>query len=239
MRGFVRCYYLKVKKKLFIVGIDEAGRGPLAGPIAVGAVAAVVKLKAKKTNFGNRRCGRAPERSEGRDKRFSKFGFLSGIKDSKKLSAKQREKWFEIIAKNFEAHVAMVGSKTIDKIGISKATKLAVARVLRKFSSRRTDLRNVLVLMDGSLFAPRRYNQKTIIKGDEKVPLIAAASIIAKVCRDRKMRKLHKNCPNYCFDIHKGYGTKLHYAMIKRSGFSLYHRRSFLKNVSVSKTSKN
>lgn len=223
MRGFVRCYYLKVKKKLFIVGIDEVGRGPLAGPIAVGAVAV-------KVNF-------IPRLRSGQ--KFLNQKFLKGIRDSKKLSAKQREKWFEIIVKNFQCRVTMIGPRTIDKIGISKVTKLAVARVLRKFSLRRTDLRKVLVLMDGSLFAPKHYNQKTIIKGDEKVPLIAAASIIAKVCRDRKMRKLHKNCPNYCFDIHKGYGTKLHYAMIKRSGFSLYHRRSFLKNVLVSKTSKN
>ncbi len=192
------------------MGIDEAGRGPLAGPIAVAAIIVNEKRKVQNAEL------------------------LNGIRDSKKLSAKQREEWFKIIKKNFKCAVCMIGSQTIDKIGISKTAKLAVARVLRKFPKKPD-----LVLMDGLLFAPRYYNQKTIIKGDEKVPLIAAASIVAKVCRDRKMRRLHKICPNYCFDIHKGYGTKLHYAMIKKSGFSYYHRRSFLKNVSVSKTSKN
>ena len=183
-------------KKRIVIGIDEAGRGPLAGPIAVAAIA-------------------------GRNLRSR---FLRNIKDSKKLSAKQRQEWLEILKENFEFHVAMVGPQTIDKIGISKATKLAVSRVLRKFEKEPD-----LVLLDGSLFAPKHYNQKTIIKGDEKIPLIAAASIVAKEFRDAKMLRLHKKFPQYCFDKHKGYGTKLHYKMLKKNGLSSFHRRSFCK----------
>jgi ribonuclease HII len=183
-------------RKRFVIGIDEAGRGPLAGPIAVAGVAAK-----KKRNH-----------------------FLRDIKDSKRLSAKKREEWQKNLCEKFECRSALVGAKIIDKIGIQKTTKMAVARVLRKFG-----FAPALVLLDGSLFAPKHYNQETIIKGDEKVPLIAAASIIAKVRRDRHMLNLHKKFPKYCFNKHKGYGTKLHYKMIKRHGLSSIHRRSFCK----------
>jgi len=185
------------KKELFLIGIDEAGRGPLAGPVAVGAVAMTSKPK-----------------------------FLKGIKDSKKLSAKQRGEWLIILEKHFEFHAAMVGPQMIDKIGISRATKLAVSRVLRKFRKEPD-----LVLLDGSLFASRRYAQKTIIKGDEKVQIISAASIIAKTTRDAKMFRLHKKFPQYCFNKHKGYGTKLHYKMLKKHGLSPFHRRLFCRNL--------
>lgn len=194
-------------KKKIIIGVDEAGRGPLAGPIAVGAVAAVNR----KWRIANRR-------------------ILKEIKDSKKLSSKQREKWFEIITKNFEWHCAIVGPQIIDRIGISKAAKLTVARVLRKFDTRPPGS-CIRVLLDGSLYAPKHYKQKTIIKGDEKIPLIAAASIVAKVLRDRKMRRLHKIFSGYCFDVHKGYGTKLHYKMIAKNGLSACHRRSFCRGL--------
>ena len=207
------------KKKLFVIGVDEAGRGPLAGPIAVAAVATPILLSAqkiklgKKTNFKNQN-----------------LVFLDNIKDSKKLSAKQREKWRKIICENFECRTVLVGPKIIDKIGIRKATALAVAKALRKFNLRNKKGGPDLVLLDGSISAPQRYNQKTIIKGDEKVPLIAAASIIAKTCRDKKMIRLHKKFPQYCFDKHKGYGTNLHYKMLKKSGPSSIHRLSFLRS---------
>lgn len=214
------------KKKLFIVGVDEAGRGPLAGSIAVGAVAAIFeRLKIRKPDFRNRRCGRAKFSlcENFRDKRFLKSGFLVNIKDSKKLSAKQREKWREVLIKNFECRVSLVGPQIIDKIGIQRATRLAVSRVLRKF-----ELAPDLVLLDGSMSAPEKYNQQTIIRGDEKVPLISAASIIAKTARDAKMLRLHKKFSQYCFDQHKGYGTKLHYKMLKKHGLCSLHRRSFI-----------
>ncbi len=186
-----------------MVGIDEAGRGPLAGPLAVGAVAAIFPLRIKKR-------------------------ILRGIKDSKKLSAKQRGEWLKILKINFECHCAMIGSRIIDKVGISKAAKLAVAKVLKKFPKKPD-----LVLLDGALFAPKNYCQQTIIKGDEKIPLISAASIVAKEARDVKMLRFHKKFPKYCFDKHKGYGTKLHYKTLKKNGLSLVHRRSFCRSAGL------
>ncbi len=197
-------------KKFIIIGIDEAGRGPLAGPVAVGGIMMSVPYT----------CYR----------RYMVYlissHILKGIKDSKKLSAKQRKKWAKILRENFECHCVMIGSEIIDKIGIQKAIRLATAKVLQRFN-----LCPDLVLLDGLLSAPERYNnQQAIIKGDEKVPIISAASIIAKTTRDAEMLKLHKKFPQYCFDKHKGYGTKLHYKMIKKNGLSLIHRRSFCKN---------
>lgn len=207
---------MKSKHK-FIVGIDEAGRGPLAGPVCVGAVAAMSNSPSVslKLDFGGR----------GKSKIIN-YKILKNIKDSKKLNAKNREKWQKIIKKNFECHFTMAGNMVIDNIGIDKATLLGVKRVLKKFS-RWPDL----VLMDGSLKAPKSYAQKTIIRGDEKIPLISAASIIAKVVRDKKMIKLHKKFPKYRFDVHKGYGTKTHYEKIKKNGLSKIHRKSFCKKL--------
>ena len=191
-------------KRQIIVGIDEAGRGPLAGPVTIGAVASIVNLKSKK----------------------SKIKILDGIKDSKKLSAKKREEWNKVLRKNFECHYVSVSNKVVDKIGIQKATLLGVRKVLYGFK-RKPDI----VLLDGLLKAPARYNQKTIIRGDEKIPVISAASIIAKTARDRKMMKLPKKFTKYGLKKHKGYGTKLHYRMLKKYGISKIHRKSYLKNL--------
>ncbi|MFA4890253.1 MAG: ribonuclease HII [Candidatus Paceibacterota bacterium] len=188
-------------KNKYIVGIDEAGRGPLAGPVAVAAVVANLKSQ------------------------ISKIKILAGIKDSKKLSAKQREEWYRKIKSkksNLKSFCVFISHKTIDKINIHQATLLGVKKVLKKFKRKPG-----LVLLDGSLHAPREYKQKTIIKGDEKISLISAASIIAKVSRDRKMTGLHKKYPKYHFDKHKGYGTKLHYKKIKKHGLLEIHRKSF------------
>jgi ribonuclease HII len=183
-------------KKKFVVGIDEAGRGPLAGPVAIGAVLG-----------GNTKV-------------------LKNIKDSKKLSARQREQWREIIKTNFEYHHVFVSHKIIDRHGIVKAVSIGVERVLNKISGPID-----LVLLDGALKAPKNYKQKTIIKGDEKIPLISAASIIAKTARDKKMLHFQKKFPQYCFDRHKGYGTKLHYKKLKKHGLCPIHRKSFLKKL--------
>lgn len=184
-------------KSKVVAAVDEAGRGPLAGPIAVAAVVATGNLKS-----------------------------LKNIRDSKKLSEKQREEWFKILKNHFECRVAMVGPQVIDRIGINPATRLAISRLLRRFNKKPD-----LVILDGALSAPCSYNQQTIVKGDEKIPLISAASIIAKVSRDRKMRRFHKTHPEYCFDKHKGYGTKAHYRAIKKNGLLEIHRRSFLKTL--------
>jgi len=185
------------KKARYIAGVDEAGRGPLAGPVFIGAVLIDTK-----------------------DER--KLKLLRGVKDSKKISGKKREEWDKIIRDNFECNTASVSNHIIDKIGIQKAVLLGVKRVLSKMK-----IKPDMVLLDGLLKAPSRYKQETIIKGDEKVSIISASSIIAKVSRDKKMTSIHSKFPEYGFDKHKGYGTKLHYERIKENGLSSCHRRTF------------
>lgn len=202
----------------FVIGIDEAGRGPLAGPITVAAVAAQYRVSRRKRG--------SPMAAS-----VEYLVFLKNIRDSKKLSAKKRDEWFEKLKSNpkFLIVHASVGNKIIDKLGITKAASRAVKNCFKKLNIRYTiQDTKYLIKLDGSLYAPAEYkNQQTIIKGDEKVPIIAAASIIAKVTRDRKMTRLAKKYPEYSFDIHKGYGTKLHCKAIKRYGMCDIHRRSF------------
>lgn len=188
----------------YIVGIDEAGRGPLAGPVVVAGVKMTPWLAGS---------------------------FLCGIRDSKKLSSKKREEWFVRLTSHpkVEWSVARVSPATIDLINIRQATLLGARRVFSRLSlDSRLSLENTqAVLLDGGLFLPRGIRQRTIIKGDEKIPVIAAASIIAKVTRDRLMIRLHKKYPEYRFDRHKGYGTVLHREMIEQYGRCEMHRVSF------------
>ena len=204
-----------MEKEFFIVGIDEAGRGPLAGPVCVGAVG--VKIMTDKSLEAKLPSALGSLASKLRD-----------IKDSKKLSAKKREEWFNILRENpeFECHHIFVGNEAIDKFGIRKAVLYGAEKVLEKFS-RQPDF----VLLDGSLYAPEKYKQETIIKGDEKIPLIAAGSIIAKVSRDRVMINMHQKYPEYCFNEHKGYGTKKHFEKIIKHGFCGIHRKTFCGSV--------
>lgn len=179
----------------YVIGIDEAGRGPLAGPLVVAGILT----------------------------RFNLVRFR-GIRDSKKLSAKQREEWFAKLTHDPKITwaTARIAPKTIDRIHIARAANLGALRVFKKLAKRRAH-----VLLDGSLMLPKHISQKTIIRGDEKVPIIAAASIIAKVTRDRIMRQLHTKYPVYRFDIHKGYGTQMHRTCIRRFGYCPIHRASF------------
>jgi ribonuclease HII len=192
----------------FVVGIDEAGRGPLAGPVVVGAVSA--------------RPAELP-----RLRRI--FRGIQG-KDSKKLSSRERERWFAVIkteAKmgNFRWKVSLSGSVMIDNKGIVPAIRSALLRSLQAVVD---EPRHVRVLLDGGLRAPEEFtDQKTIIKGDEKELLISLASICAKVTRDAVMCRLAKKYPEYGFEVHKGYGTKLHSKAIERHGLSAIHRASF------------
>ena len=210
---------MKKNKEFFIVGIDEAGRGPLAGPVCVGAVGT-----AAISNF------QFPISKKIQNSNFTLLNpkLLNNIKDSKKLSAKKREEWFKKLRDNpeFECHHIFVGNEAIDKFGIRKAVIFGAEKVLEKFS-RQPDL----VLLDGSLYAPEKYKQETIIKGDEKIPLIAAGSIIAKVSRDRVMMNMHEKYPEYCFNEHKGYGTKKHFEKIIKHGFCEIHRKTFCGSV--------
>lgn len=191
--------------KKHVIGIDEAGRGPLAGPVSVGTVLLFSQSKLP----------------------------LSGLKDSKKLSEKQREECFARIRSwqkegKLQYAVSLVSHSVIDAKGISFAIRSGIARNLKKLDA---DPKFAEVLLDGSLKAPQEYTcQKTIIKGDEKIPVISLASIVAKVTRDRAMKRLGKKYPQYGFEIHKGYGTLSHRKMIQKYGPCEIHRKTFLRN---------
>jgi len=188
------------KNNKFIVGIDEVGGGAIAGPLVLGAAAGYLNSKNKK--------------------------FLKGIKDSKKLSFNQRLLWFDKFKNSdLDFYCVFISNNFIDQYGISKSLKEGVKRLLKKIN-KEIDL----VLLDGGLKAPEKYKQKTIIKGDEKIPFISAASIYAKVKRDLYMIKLDQRF-NYSFSNHKGYRTKKHFLLIKKNGLSKLHRKSFLKNI--------
>lgn len=193
----------------WLIGIDEAGRGPLAGPVVVGVFA--IKKDQK-----------------------SKIKVLKKVKDSKMLTHEQRESLFEEINKenkcgNCKFEVVQSSSQYIDRFGIVPAIRNAMKKALAKLKISPNECE---VLLDGSLVAPVEYkNQKTIIKGDAKVPVISAASICAKVLRDRYMVKIAKLHSLYDFEIHKGYGTKNHRQKIIRHGVCKMHRKSFLKRM--------
>ena len=188
----------------FVLGVDEAGRGPLAGPVAVGVVM-------------------VPEG-------FDVLKEFPGVADSKKLGEKRREEIFEVL----EARVAsgdaryaveFEDEKTIDEEGIAAAVRKALTRGVNRLAP---DSALVRVQLDGALRAPPEYAQETIINGDELVPLISLASVAAKVLRDRLMCDLALEHPVYGFELHKGYGTKLHYARLREHGPCVIHRRSFI-----------
>ncbi|OGZ22863.1 MAG: ribonuclease HII [Candidatus Nealsonbacteria bacterium RIFCSPLOWO2_01_FULL_41_9] len=193
-------YYpnLSEEKKLWrrglkkVAGLDEAGRGPLAGPVVAGAVCAKPGLPQIK------------------------------LRDSKQLSAKQREYFYKILTshKGIRWGIGIVSEKIIDKINILEATKLAMAKAIKK-------LKTDYLILDGNFKINSSVPQKSIIKGDQKVFSCAAASILAKVTRDRMMLKYHKKFPKYRFDLHKGYPTKIHIKMLKKYGPCNIHRESF------------
>jgi ribonuclease HII len=176
-----------------IAGMDEAGRGPLAGPVA----AACVIL---------------PEDC-----------LIEGINDSKKLSASQREKLYDVIYdKAISVGVGIVGEKIIDEINILNATKLAMKQAVSKLS-----VKPDLILIDAVSLDELDIEQRSIIKGDALSISIAAASIIAKVSRDRIMNEYDTAYPEYGFSKHKGYGTEEHINAIKKYGICPIHRLSF------------
>ncbi len=180
-----------------ICGIDEAGRGPLAGPVVVAGVI-------------------MPQDSK-----------IEGVNDSKKVSEKKREKLYDLILEEAISYsVSIIGQDVIDEINILNATKQGVTNVVEEL-----ELKPDLILVD----ALTHINTKgipydSIIKGDAKCYQIAAASIIAKVTRDRIMRQWDEIYPQYGFAQHKGYGTAKHIQAIKECGLCPIHRRSFTKN---------
>jgi ribonuclease HII len=186
------------------IGIDEAGRGPLAGPVSVGVFAVSDHFP---------------------------FALLDGIRDSKQISERKREEWYRAISvmEHSRCAVAFSSPQLIDTKGIVFAIQDAMQRALKKLNIN-PDL--CTVLLDGSLHAPKEYQfQKTIIRGDVTEPVISAAAILAKVKRDAYMKKVAEAYPEYLFEKHKGYGTKVHCEALQVHGLSELHRTSFCKNI--------
>ena len=188
---------LKARGYTCICGIDEAGRGPLAGPVFAAAVI-------------------LPDGLED-----------IGINDSKKLSEKKRDQLFDIIKEKALAYsIANADEKEIDAINILNATFLAMKRAVDGLI-----IKPEIALVDGNRKPGTGIEEITVVKGDAKSISIAAASILAKVSRDRYLLELDRQYPQYLFAQHKGYPTQLHYEMIKQYGISPVHRLSFLKNL--------
>ncbi len=244
----MKCPTLREEKKLWKAGykrvicLDEAGRGPLAGPV----VAAAVTVSRKNLGFRN-----------------------LILKDSKKLIPKRREELYKILTKHPDIKwgAGRVSEKMIDKINILEATKIAMGKAIqnlnkkqkrpciKKSCDRRIFRYKDFLILDGNFTLPteallarrsfsesgaktginsatrgeqnRTISQKSIVKADEKVFSCAAASIIAKVTRDRIMEKCHLKYPRYCFDRHKGYPTKLHRRLLRKHGSCQIHRKTF------------
>lgn len=179
----------------FICGVDEAGRGPLAGPVFAAAVI-------------------LPDGLE-----------IEGLDDSKKLSEKKRERLFDIICESaLDFAVASASEREIDEINILNASLLAMKRAVSRLS-----VSPDLLLVDGNKVFETDIHIKNLVKGDSLSANIAAASILAKVSRDRFMLELSEKYPEYMFEKHKGYPTKLHYERVGVYGISDVHRRSFFK----------
>lgn len=181
-----------------VCGIDEAGRGPLAGPVYAAAVILPFGLE------------------------------IEGLNDSKKISEKKREQLFDIICeKAVDYSIGIATEQEIDEINILNATFLAMHRAVERLKTKPD-----YALIDGNQYPKIPFvAEETVVKGDAKVMSVAAASILAKVSRDRFMLEKAKEYPQYQFEKHKGYGTKLHYEMLKEYGPSPIHRMTFLKKL--------
>jgi len=180
-----------------VCGVDEAGRGPLAGDVYAAAVI---------LNEGT---------------------LIDYLNDSKKLSEKRREELFDVIKEKAQAYcIATASVEEIDRLNILNATMLAMKRAVEGLG-----IKPDIALIDGNRLPDLSCRTQYVIKGDAVSASIAAASVLAKVARDRYMRDIAKKYPQYAFEQHKGYGTKLHCELIKKYGISDVHRRTFLKKL--------
>ncbi len=180
-----------------IAGVDEAGRGPLAGPVVAAAII------------------------------FPPYFYISEARDSKRLSAKKREELFPLLIENAISYgVGIVSHQEIDQINIRQATFKAMRKALGSLK-----IKPDYILFDGYELPEKLFPQEAIIGGDRHSFTIAAASIIAKVTRDRMMVEFHQKYPQYGFDKHKGYGTAFHREMIRKYGPCPIHRHSFLSKI--------
>ena len=188
-------YYTKGIR--LICGVDEAGRGPLAGPVCAAAVILPPHIE------------------------------IPGLNDSKKLTDKRRRELFPVIQSSALAYgIAFADNREIDEINILQATYLAMERALNMLH-----MKPEVALIDGNRTKDFGIPVETVIKGDARCASIAAASILAKVSRDDLMLEMARRYPEYSFDVHKGYGTKAHYAALEVNGPCEIHRMSFLKKL--------
>jgi len=188
-----------------VVGLDEAGRGPLAGPVVAAAVT-VRKFSITNSQYPK-------------------------VNDSKKLTPKKREKLYKLL-KNcpfIEWGIGRVSERVIDRINIKNAAELAMEKALKNLEKKLGKRADFLIIDGNQLknYKLKTKNYKLIIKADEKIFSVAAASILAKVTRDRIMARYHRKYPRYGFAQHKGYPTKMHRQKIKKYGFCKIHRKSF------------
>lgn len=180
-----------------VCGVDEAGRGPLAGPVCAAAVILPPGLE------------------------------IPGLDDSKKLTDKRRRELFPLIKEQAIAYgIAFADHSEIDEINILQATYLAMERAIGML-----EIRPEVALIDGNRAKDFGLKVQTVVKGDSLSASIAAASVLAKVTRDDYMLELAKTYPGYSFEVHKGYGTKLHYEALNKLGPSPVHRMTFLKKL--------
>ena len=189
-------YEIEAKSKGYkaVCGVDEAGRGPLAGPVCAAAVI-------------------LPENT-----------IIDGVNDSKKLSEKKREALFDVIKSSARSYcIAYATVEEIESMNILNATMLAMKRAVEGL-----DVKADYAMIDGNRLPDLNIDSEFIIKGDAKSMSIAAASILAKVSRDRLLREYAKEYPEYQFDKHKGYGTKMHCEAIQKYGVLPIHRKSFM-----------
>lgn len=187
----------------WVAGIDEAGRGPLAGPVFAAAVLVL-------------------------EKDFKKAKKIDSVRDSKKLKEAKREEVFSDLIKSKEIKwgIGMVSEKVIDRINILQATKLAMVKAVKDLE-KKNGVKVDFIILDGKMRIDIDIEQKSIVKADDKVFSVSAASIIAKVSRDNLMENYDKKYPKYNFKKHKGYGTGEHLKMIKKYGICEIHRKTF------------
>lgn len=192
----------------YFIGVDEVGRGPVAGPVYVCAL-----------------------RVQASDLPVILSTIKIPLRDSKKLTEKMRERWFAHIQKCADEGllkyaISYASAEEIDTKGIAPCIKSCAEMSVQKLCSDKTATK---VMLDGGLSISEDFIQESIIKGDETVPVISLASIVAKVSRDEVMKKMSDEYPEYGFGKHKGYGTSSHMHAIERCGLTTVHRKSFLK----------
>lgn len=213
---------------LYTCGVDEAGRGPLAGPVVASCV--IFPGKEVICNIDENYKKERIQISYNHDENLSfETHVLPFLKDSKKTTVSQREKLFPMILQLCQVGIGYVDADAIDRLGIKHATHKAMLEALSKLPKEPS-----ILLVDGNDGFDFDMENHPVIKGDEYIPQISAASIVAKVVRDTLLKEYAMDYPQYGFEQHKGYGTKLHRMRIVQHGLSPIHRASYCRSIHVS-----